>query len=91
MSEQLTLAWGLVQWARCSGAFADDFAMAALIDAEVELEGLLDDAATGSVVVPTDLDGVTAARWALEVVAAEPAVPAVVHGWLRSALETAAS
>lgn len=60
VSDRLATVWALVRWGRCSGEFVDDFAVAALIDAEVELEALLEDAATGSVGVPAGLGGVAA-------------------------------
>ena len=91
MSDRLVTVWALVRWARCSGEFVDDFAVAALIDAEVELEGLLEDAATGSVVEPAELGRVAAAERALALAADEPRVPPVVHGWLRAAIDLAGS
>ena len=40
MTDHLTLVLGLVRQARTSGEFTDEFAQAALIDAEVDLEDL---------------------------------------------------
>ena len=40
MTDPLTIVLGLVRQARTSGEFTDEFAQAALIDAEVDLEDL---------------------------------------------------
>lgn len=42
MTDHLTIVLGLVRQARTSGEFTDEFAQAALIDAEVDLEDMVE-------------------------------------------------
>lgn len=52
MTDHLTIVLGLVRQARTSGEFTDEFAQAALIDAEVDLEDLADAPPPWSSVAP---------------------------------------
>lgn len=52
MTDHLTIVLGLVRQARTSGEFTDEFAQAALIDAEVDLEDLAEATPPWSAVAP---------------------------------------
>lgn len=82
----LGAVWGLVRAARESGEIRDEWALAALIDAETELEGLLD---LPALEPPDPLDPLPPAREALRralaLLRGLPTPPGEITRWVADA------
>ena len=83
MTSQQSTAFGLVRQARTSGEFTDEFALAALIDAEVDLEHVVTTAPP--LTSPAPLSARSCVEQAIRLLEDGADVTGVV-GWLHEAL-----